>query len=336
MIFFERDQCMPKISVIVPVYNVAEYVKGCLESVIAQTEKDIEIICVDDGSTDLSRQIIDEMARQDKRIKVIHQKNQGVSVARNTGLDYATGEFISFCDSDDYFHPEFYEKCVKIINETNAEVVCGGIVPTRRKYPIAFQPLNDRKLHLTIVDQPFETYLTKSLIATNVNRHLYRRSAIGALRFVPGVRLMEDMLFITFLMQKVRKVAVTDYPIYYYYSNPHSVMRTSFTPDKVKNYIWVIRYLNERIQKENPACREAVRRYILNRRFKMMVNQAVRKQKNIEKRKVLFDLIQSETQKLYRENIISYDGLKLHHRVVLFLLLKMKTSVPARLWMTLV
>ena len=99
---------MPKVSVIVPVYNVAEYVEGCLNSLMAQTEKDIEIICVDDGSTDSSGQIVDETARKDKRIKVIHQKNGGLSAARNTGLDQAIGEYVSFCDSDDYFVKNCY------------------------------------------------------------------------------------------------------------------------------------------------------------------------------------------------------------------------------------
>ena len=326
---------MPKVSVIVPVYNVAEYVEGCLNSLMAQTEKDIEIICVDDGSTDSSGQIVDETARKDKRIKVIHQKNGGLSAARNTGLDQAIGEYVSFCDSDDYFHPEFFEKFIEIMTKTKADVVCGQIVSTHQKYPIPFKPLDEKKARLIIVDNPFETFLKKSMIATGVCRHLYRRSAIKNLRFIEGI-YFEDVPFMTVLMNQVRKVVVTDYKVHYYYSNPHSIMRTSFNEAKIMSYVHLIRYLNEYMQKENPACREDVRRYVLNRRFKMMVNQAVRKQKNIEKRKILFDLIQSETQKLYRENIISYEGLKWHHRVALFLLLHMKTSTLARLWMTLV
>ena len=326
---------MPKVSVIVPVYNVAEYVEGCLNSLIAQTEKDIEIICVDDGSTDSSGQIVEEMARKDKRIKVIHQKNGGLSAARNTGLDKATGEYVSFCDSDDYLHPEFFEKFVKVMNETKADIVCGQLVPTHQKYPVAFEPLDEKKVRLTVIDNPLETFLKKSIIAMSVCMRLYRRTAIQKLRFMEGI-YFEDVPFTTILMNQVQRVVVTNYKIYYYYSNPHSIMRTSFNEEKVKSYIRLIRYLNEYMQKENPACREAVRCYVLNQCFKMMVNKSVRKQKNIEKRKALFDLIQSETKKLYRENIISYDGLKLHHRVTLFLLLHMKTSTFARLWRTLV
>ena len=326
---------MPKVSVIVPVYNVAEYVEGCLNSLMAQTEKEIEIICVDDGSTDSSGQIVDETARKDKRIKVIHQKNGGLSAARNTGLDKATGEYVSFCDSDDYLHPEFFEKFIEIMNQTKADVVSGQLVPTHQKYPVAFEPLDEKKARLTVIDNPLETFLKKSIIATSACMRLYRRSAIKNLRFIEGI-YFEDAPFSTILMNQIQKVVVTNYKIYYYYSNPQSIMRTSFNEAKIMSYVRLIRYLNAYMQKENPAYREEVRRYVLNRRFKMMVNQAVRKQKNIEKRKALFDLIQSETQKLYRENMISYDGLKLHHRVALFLLLHMKTSTPARWWMTLV
>ena len=93
---------MPKISVIVPIFNVEKYLKECLESIINQTFKDIEIICINDGSTDNSLDILNQYAEKDNRIKVITQSNQGLSAARNTGIKYANGEYISFIDSDDY------------------------------------------------------------------------------------------------------------------------------------------------------------------------------------------------------------------------------------------
>ena len=100
---------MSKISVIVPVYNVEQYLPQCLDSIINQTYKNLEIICVDDGSPDNSGKILDEYAKKDKRIKVIHQENQGVSVARNTGLDNATGKYIGFVDPDDWIEADYYE-----------------------------------------------------------------------------------------------------------------------------------------------------------------------------------------------------------------------------------
>lgn len=97
------------ISVIVPIYNVEEYLSTCIESILNQTYKNLEILLIDDGSTDNSGKICDMYAKQDSRCIVIHQLNKGLSGARNTGLDYATGEYISFVDGDDYIHPQMLE-----------------------------------------------------------------------------------------------------------------------------------------------------------------------------------------------------------------------------------
>ncbi|HAS37211.1 MAG TPA: glycosyltransferase family 2 protein, partial [Ruminococcaceae bacterium] len=92
------------VSIIIPVYNLEKYIKHCLESVVNQTYKELEIICIDDGSTDGSAEIIKSMAENDPRIKYIYQENAGVSAARNKGLDTATGEYVMFVDGDDYIH----------------------------------------------------------------------------------------------------------------------------------------------------------------------------------------------------------------------------------------
>ena len=100
----------PLISVIVPIYNVEEYLSGCLESILSQNFSDFEIICIDDGSTDESGSILEMYASKDSRIRTVHQENKGLSSARNVGLDMARGEYIAFCDSDDYYHPDFLKK----------------------------------------------------------------------------------------------------------------------------------------------------------------------------------------------------------------------------------
>ena len=100
---------MPKVSVVLPVYNVENYLKECLDSLVEQTYKDIEIICVDDGSSDSSLKILKEYAVIDNRIIVLEQKNQGAAVARNFGLSVATGEYVSFLDSDDVFSLNLFQ-----------------------------------------------------------------------------------------------------------------------------------------------------------------------------------------------------------------------------------
>ena len=113
----------PKVSVIIPVYNVETYLRQCLDSVCAQTLKEIEIICVDDGSTDSSPDILKEYAQKDARIRILSQKNAGAGAARNYGLRESKGEYLSFLDSDDFFEPDMLEEAYKSIEEYNADFV---------------------------------------------------------------------------------------------------------------------------------------------------------------------------------------------------------------------
>ena len=117
-----------KISIIIPVYNVKEYIKEAIESVINQTYKNIEIIIINDGANDGSEKICDEYSKIDSRIKLINQKNMGLSTARNKGLECITGEYIAFLDPDDVYHPEMIEKAYKAITQKNVDcVICNFI-----------------------------------------------------------------------------------------------------------------------------------------------------------------------------------------------------------------
>ena len=117
---------MPELSIIVPVYKVEKYLPRCIDSILAQTFGDFELILIDDGSSDGCGRICDEYARKDKRIVVIHQKNMGVSAARNAGLDIARGRYIGFVDSDDWIEPQMYEVMMDAIRENGADMaVCG-------------------------------------------------------------------------------------------------------------------------------------------------------------------------------------------------------------------
>ena len=115
---------MPKVSVIIPVYNSEKYISECLDSVLNQTFKDIEIICIDDGSTDKSFDILNRYNIKEKRITLLTQKNLGQSVARNKALEIAKGEYIYFLDSDDYIEPNLIEECIKKLDETQEGLIC--------------------------------------------------------------------------------------------------------------------------------------------------------------------------------------------------------------------
>ena len=116
----------PILSVIVPVYNSEKYLERCVESVMASSLKNLEIILVNDGSSDCSDKLCDRLAQRDKRIVVIHQQNAGVSAARNRGLEKAEGKYFAFVDSDDYIEPDMYEKMIASMEKNNADLVCCG------------------------------------------------------------------------------------------------------------------------------------------------------------------------------------------------------------------
>ena len=112
----------PKISIILPIYNTKDYLEKCLDSILTQTYKNLEILCIDDGSTDGSELILDQYSKKDKRIKAVHKKNGGESSARNIGLQLMTGEYVGFMDCDDWIEPNMYEKLVTIITEKNIDM----------------------------------------------------------------------------------------------------------------------------------------------------------------------------------------------------------------------
>lgn len=113
---------MPKISIIVPIYNTEKYLQRCIDSILNQTFKDFELILVNDGSTDLSGKIIEDYARKDKRIKTLHIENSGQGAARNRGLDIATGDYIGFVDSDDWIHQDMYQVLYRECRNQNTQI----------------------------------------------------------------------------------------------------------------------------------------------------------------------------------------------------------------------
>ena len=122
------------ISVVVPIYNTSIYLSKCLESLINQTYKDIEIICINDGSTDNSLEILNKFQKKDNRIKIITQENQGLSAARNKGIVEANGEYISFIDSDDWVDLDFFEKLITALEKEHADIAAGSIIRARKTF----------------------------------------------------------------------------------------------------------------------------------------------------------------------------------------------------------
>lgn len=184
----EKSVMEPSITVIIPVYNVEKYVGRCLDSVCASLYRTLEILCIDDGSTDASGEICDRYAQKDDRIRVIHQTNQGLSAARNAGLEAAAGEYIAFVDSDDWIHPAYFQLLLQAAQEEKADLsICLFRHVSSQEDPAELQHPQPRILSLT-------QFLTDNRMKGFVWGKLYRRDVIGTLRF-DSHQKFEDIVF---------------------------------------------------------------------------------------------------------------------------------------------
>lgn len=180
------------ISIIIPVYNVEKYLNKCLNSVIEQTYKNIEVILIDDGSTDNSGKICDEYAKNDIRIKIIHQQNGGVSTARNNGLEHATGKYITFVDSDDYIEKEMIETMAKKIMKKNADIVICGVTDRDEENNIINQSLNKKENVFNNIEA-IKEMLDEKLFNCVCWAKLYKKELFSDIEFNAKIRIAEDM-----------------------------------------------------------------------------------------------------------------------------------------------
>lgn len=237
------------ISVVVPVYNVKEYLKKCVSSILGQTYVDFELLLIDDGSLDGSEILCDDLAREDTRICVIHQKNAGLSAARNTGLDNAKGEYVTFVDSDDYISSTFLEDTLKAIEKSGKKIAC---CPFAYKY-------EDREERLAKQDEIFsndealkELYAAKLPLAQKVYvmswGKLYDARLFEGFRFPIG-RLHEDTATTYKLIDKSNGVVFVSSAEYFYLQRSDGIMgNLSKDVSHVKNYQDTILNYDEQIE----------------------------------------------------------------------------------------
>ena len=207
----------PLVSVIVPVYNVENYLKNCIESVICQTYNNWELILVDDGSPDNSGAICDDYSRSDDRIKVIHKQNGGQAQARNYGLDICRGDYIAFLDSDDFLHNDCINYLVNLIKRSNADLVQCGFV---RGEQTVFPDLNQ-----ILQEQVFDNHsiFLREKARIIVWGKLYKREIVLANRIKEG-KYFEDDFTTWKWYYHAHKIVVSNKVLYYYTDNPSSTM----------------------------------------------------------------------------------------------------------------
>lgn len=236
---------MPKISIIIPMYNVEKYLRRCLDSVTNQTFPDFQAICVDDGSPDNSGAIAEEYAAKDKRFVVVHKENGGLSDARNAGLPYATGEYIMYLDSDDFIHPQTMEIAYTMAQRDGSDIVSFAYdriyrprlmvmhklgMNTDNVRPWGIEKKYDlQKIKSRTTDDIWEYATEQTHNAGNkdkrwlikhcqVWKNLYKKSLIADTPFIKGI-LFEDFPWWSAVMLKSPRVTIVNLPLYYYIPN---------------------------------------------------------------------------------------------------------------------
>jgi len=222
------------ISVIVPVYNVEAYLDRCVESLVGQTYKDLEIILVDDGSPDNCPEMCDAWARKDSRIQVIHKINGGLSAARNAGIEAASGEYIGFIDSDDWIARDMYQDLIDAIEKDNADLAVTGISRTYDNGYSVEQYVHENAFSITGSKIVLE-YLKQSTFSTSANDKLYRRELFSERRFPVG-KLYEDAPVIFDILCGINKVTVVGKPQYSYFQRADSICGQKFSLRKMDHY----------------------------------------------------------------------------------------------------
>ena len=213
------------ISVIVPVYNVEKYLEECLDSIQNQTYSDIEVILVNDGSLDNSKDICEKYCKEDNRFKLINQANQGQSVARNHGVAASTGEFIAFVDSDDIIRQDYLEVLIRYMSE-EVDIVESQFTVHKKKF------FNENYKEINVIfegdSEEAVKAVSKHVLSVNPVTKLYRRSVVEAVPYLEGL-IFEDIYSGVGMLKYIRRIIKSDYTGYYYRQHGTSTMHRTFT-----------------------------------------------------------------------------------------------------------
>lgn len=239
-----------KISVIVPIYNCEDFLSACLDSILSQTYSDLQVILVDDGSTDKSAEICDQYAMQDARVCVFHQENKGVSSARNLGLHAAIGELVSFVDSDDTLEPDMFELLVRTMQHHHADISHCGF---NRVENGVIRPIYDSKqTMLQTSEEAIRCLLTGKFFTGSLWNKLFKKSILEGLFFCEELRINEDILFGFEAFKRAKQIVFSDFAKYNYMIRGGN-SACFITPDekKLKDSMRVNRYMYEELLESN-------------------------------------------------------------------------------------
>lgn len=250
----DKQNKEPLVSVIVPVYNVSLYLRESLDSIINQTYRNLEIIIIDDGSSDGSENICEEYRKLDSRVSVIHQVNGGIGIARNTGLDHMTGHYVVFLDPDDAYVQDSISRMVKAIQDYCADLVIGGfaVIKTKKKMDLVRSRILEKQIYETSILSSKDALNYR--LANQINDYLwnkiYSRVLWNDLRF-PKVQINEDTRVMYLIFEKAKRIVLIDDLLVLHRIRSGSISQTvSFF--KIQNWLEAKRILGNYVEEHTP------------------------------------------------------------------------------------
>ena len=310
---------MPEISVIIPVYNREKTLARCLDSCLQQTFPDFEVICVNDASTDGTAGLLEQYAQKDNRIKVIMQEHAGEAAARNRALDQATGNYITFLDSDDYFHPQALEALYSVATRTKAPVTC-AMNFVRITHPQPFENIDIKGIAYKIHQDTVHDLLSVRYLSSLLWNKLYQKEIFQNRRLIEGIS-NEDWPFITTLFSDIPFYASFDTPIYCYDDTHESVIRSHWTEKRIHDYVTAIYFVYRHYQQKDRLCYWPQVRHI---RIRLSIKMILSKIIHSDNRKHLAEVFYPLYEKMRLEGIIRVSDFSLKSKWRLFRLFGLK------------
>ena len=302
---------MDLISIIVPVYKVEQYIDKCVQSLVNQTYKELEIILVDDGSPDLCPEICDKWAKRDSRIKVVHKNNEGAGKARNVGIKQATGDFIAFVDGDDYVSPNLYRYLRNLMSENNdVDIVECDYIMTFNDNAV-FEQLEDKECIKYSSEQAMKEHVADKVFKQVIWNKLYRRNVLRCI-FFPEGKMIDDEFWTYQVIAQARRLIHLNCKLYAYRQQEYSVMHEKYSEKRlqaIESKICRLQYIENNMPEIAPDARVnllfscfyqgqlILKNFEKNRKDKAMSYLKIVTQKHKVKKKDMLHL--SITQKIW-------------------------------------
>lgn len=310
------------VSVVLPIYNVENYLNRCIESVVKQTYKNIEIILVDDGSPDNCPQICEEWAKKDRRIRVIHKKNGGLSDARNAGIEIACGQYITFIDSDDFVDEDFISYLFKLIKDNNADISICEYRYISERGKLYNHPINTEEIRILSQKDGLKELLQMKIYSNSAWGKLYKTEHFNDIRYPYG-RLFEDIPTTYKVFMKCNTIAFGARCLYNYMYRTNAISKQGFSPKRLDAVTFAEQMVDDVVEmypslKRYGTCRllddyVGVLKLVSAEENKQIAESIYGKIKKIRGEVLLFNDA-SLKRKVYA--LLSFFGLKMYIRII--------------------